>query len=67
MYPYMYGAWFLGMLLMVVVPLLVLGVLGLIVLWATSPSDAAALRIEGKRLARREIDKDQLGLLLNAL
>lgn len=66
MYPYMFGWWFLGVLLIVVVPLLVLFVLEL-VFAAMPPTENAALRIATERLARREIDKEQVGLLMNAL
>jgi uncharacterized membrane protein len=70
MYPYMYGAWFLGMLLMVVVPLFVLGVLTVIALIVASPnrpSEDKAMRIVTRRAARGEIEREQLGVLLNAL
>jgi uncharacterized membrane protein len=67
MYPDLYGWWFLAMLLMVALPLLVLAVFALIVSAATSPSDDRALRIEKERAVRREIEKEQLGVLLNAL
>jgi uncharacterized membrane protein len=70
MYPYMYGAWFLGMLLMVVVPLLVLGVLTVIALIVASPnrpSEDKVMRIVTRRAARGEIEREQLGVLLNAL
>lgn len=67
MYPYMYGAWFLVVLLIVAVPLLALAVFALIAAWLARPAEGTALRIARGRLARREIDKEQLGVLLNAL
>jgi len=65
-YPYMYGGWFLAVVLMVVTPVLVLGVLAWLVATTSAPEDTAA-RIAKERYIRGEIDKEQLGVLLNAL
>lgn len=67
MYPYMSEGWFLAVLLMVAVPLLVLAVFALTAAWLARPAEDTALRIARERLARGEIDKEQLGILLNAL
>jgi uncharacterized membrane protein len=67
MYPYMYDGSFLAGVLMVAAPLVVLG---LFVWTSTSlarPSEDTAMRIARERFARAEIDKDQLGVLLQAL
>lgn len=65
--PYIYGRWFLAVLLVVAAPLVVVSVFALIFASATQPSAERALRIEQERLARREIDKEQLGVALHAL
>jgi uncharacterized membrane protein len=66
-YPDMYGAWFLAALLMLVTPPLVL----LVVVWLVGSSrvsdDDTAMRVARQTEARRQIDKDQLGVILNAL
>jgi uncharacterized membrane protein len=67
MYPYMYGGWFGAVVLMVAVPLVVVGLLALLIASLNRPRDDAAVRIAKERFARGEIDKDQLGVLLQAL
>lgn len=66
MFPHLDASWFLGVLLIVVLPFIVLFVLELIFA-VIRPAEDAALRIAGRRLARGEIDKAQLRVLLNAL
>jgi uncharacterized membrane protein len=66
MYAYMDASWFLSVLLIVLLPALVVFVLELIFA-AVRPTENAWLRIAGERLARGEIDKAQLRVLLNAL
>jgi uncharacterized membrane protein len=67
MNPYMYGGWLLAVLLMVAAPLLVLGLFALVVAWLNRPAEDTAMRIAKQRFARGEIDKEQLGVLLQAL
>ena len=67
MTPYPYFGWFLAVLLMVAVPVVVLFVAAwLITSTARSPEDTA-VSIAKERFVRGEIDKEQLGVLLNAL
>ena len=67
MYPYLYGGWFLAVVVMPVTPVLILGVLAWIVLAASARPEDTAARIAKERFVRGEIDKEQLGILLNAL
>jgi len=64
-YPEMYGAWFVAAVLMLITPLLVV----LVVAWlvGSSSDEDKAMRIARQTEARRQIDKDQLGVALNAL
>jgi uncharacterized membrane protein len=67
MYPYMYDGSFLAVVLMVAAPLVVLGLFVWTITSSARPSEDTALRIARERFARGEIDKDQLGVLLQAL
>ncbi len=67
MYPYMYDGSFLAVVLMVAAPLVVLGLFVWTVRSLARPSEDTAMRIARERFARGEIDKDQLGVLLQAL
>lgn len=67
MYPYMYDGTFLAVVLMLVAPLAVLGLFAWVVASSARPSRDAAMRIARERFARGEIDKEQLGILLQAL
>ena len=67
MTPYPYFGWFLAVLLMVAVPVVVLFFAAwLITSTERSPEDTA-VSIAKERFVRGEIDKEQLGVLLNAL
>jgi uncharacterized membrane protein len=67
MYPYMYDGSFLALVLMVAAPLLVIGLVAWFVASSARPSEDTAMRIARERFARGEIDKEQLGVLLQAL
>jgi uncharacterized membrane protein len=67
MYPYMYDGSFLAVVLMVAAPLVVLGLFVWTIRSLARPSEDTALRIARERFARGEIDKEQLGVLLQAL
>jgi uncharacterized membrane protein len=67
MYPYMYDGSFLAVVLMMAVPLVVLGLFVWTITSLARPSRDTAMRIARERFARGEIDKDQLGVLLQAL
>jgi uncharacterized membrane protein len=66
-YPFAYDGSFLAILLMVAAPLLILGLFAWVVVSMLPPSEETAVRIAKQRFARGEIDKEQLGVLLNAL
>lgn len=67
MYPDIYGAWFLAAILMVVTPLLVLVVVGWLLGSSAATDEDKAIRVARQNEARRQIDKEQLGAMLNAL
>ena len=67
MYPYMYDGTFLAVDDIAAAPLVVLGLLVWTITSLARPSRDTAMRIASQRLARGEIDKDQLGVLLQAL
>ena len=67
MYPYMYDGSFLAVVFMLVAPLVVLGLFAWVVASSARRSADAAMRIARERFARGEIDKEQLGILLQAL
>jgi uncharacterized membrane protein len=66
-YPDMYGAWFLVAVLMLVTPLLVLVVVAWLVGSSKVSDEDTAMRVARQTEARRQIDKEQLGVMLNAL
>ncbi|MEK6227184.1 MAG: SHOCT domain-containing protein [Chloroflexota bacterium] len=67
MYPYMYDGSFLVVVLMVAAPLVVLGLFAWLVASSARATEDTAMRIVRERFARGEIDKEQLGVLLQAL
>jgi uncharacterized membrane protein len=67
MYPYMYDGSFLVVVLMVAAPLVVLGLFAWLVASSARATKDTATRIVRERFARGEIDKEQLGVLLQAL
>lgn len=67
MYPYMYDGSFLVVVLMVAAPLVVLGLFAWLVASSARVTEDTAMRIVRERFARGEIDKEQLGVLLQAL
>jgi len=67
MYPYMYDGSFLAVVFMLVAPLVVLAFFVWTITSLARPSEDTAMRIARERFARGEIDKDQLGVLLQAL
>lgn len=67
MYPNTSDGSFLAVLLMVAAPLVVLSLFAWFVASVARPSEDTAMRIARERFARGEIDKEQLGILLQAL
>lgn len=66
MYPYSDGS-FLALVLIVAAPVAVLALFAWFVASVPQPSEDAAERIATERFGRGEIDKEQLGVLLQAL
>jgi uncharacterized membrane protein len=66
-YPDIYGAWFLAAVLMLVTPLLVFVVVAWLVGSSGVSDEDTAMRVARQTEARRQIDREQLGVMLNAL
>jgi uncharacterized membrane protein len=67
MYPDIYGAWFLAAVLMVVTPLLVLVAIAWLIGSSVKSDEDKAMRVARQAEARRQIENEQLGVMLNAL
>jgi hypothetical protein len=63
----MHDAWFLAAVLMLVTPLLALVVVAWLVGSARVSDEDTAMRVARQTEVRRQIDKEQLGVMLNAL
>jgi uncharacterized membrane protein len=63
----MYGGWFVAVLLLVAVPVVVLAVAAWLITSISRSPEETAIGIAKERFVRGEIDKEQLGVLLNAL